>query len=99
MILASSFDGSTQPSLFHRDSFPQRDYGPGGAKVPHDQRYAPAAMLPSPVRRALLVFGQPFPAGSEHRVITRMAEDVVQLPTAHALVAPVVEREHHGVTH
>lgn len=25
----------------------------------------------------LVVFGQPFPAGGEHRVITRMAEDVV----------------------
>jgi hypothetical protein len=36
-------------------------------------------------------------AGGEHGVVAGLAEHFVQLAAPHALVAPVVEREHHRV--
>src|SRR5262249_58400928 len=45
------------------------------------------------------VFGEGFAAGGLHGVVTGVAEDVVQLAAAYALVAPVIEGEHHGVAH
>src|SRR3954452_14990272 len=58
-----------------------------------------AALLLRGVRVGLLLPRRYVPAGGQHRVVAGLTEHLVQLATAHAEVASVVEREDHRVAH